>query len=95
MLEHSRGNLGSWKKALLGLGLVLRGRNLPAGDTFGRQIAALRKRRELGQRALARMVGVTQPTVIRLESEGSGRLDTLESVLTVLGALLLVYRAFR
>jgi len=61
MLERSRGNLASWNKTLLALGLVLRGRNLPAGDTLGRQIAALRKHRELGQRALAIMVGVTQP----------------------------------
>lgn len=86
LLERSRGNLDSWNKALATMQLVVKGRNLPAGDSLGRQIAALRKRRGIGQRVLAKMVGVTQPTVVRLELEDVGRLDTLERVLTVLGA---------
>ena len=55
-------------------------------------MAALRKRRGIGQRALATMVGVTQPTIVRLERESNGRLDTLERILTVLGAGALLMR---
>jgi phage N-6-adenine-methyltransferase len=68
------------------LGLVVRGRNLPAGKTLGEQIAAARKRKGIGQRLLAEMAGVTQPTIIALERSGRGRLETLNRVLTVLGA---------
>jgi phage N-6-adenine-methyltransferase len=86
LLERGRGNLVSWNKVLAAERLVVQGRNLPAGDNLGRQIAMLRKRRGLGQRELAKLAGVTQPTIVRLELAGGGRLDTLERVLTVLGA---------
>ncbi len=86
LLERGRGNLASWHKVLSALELVVLGRNLPAGENLGRQIAVLRKRRGIGQRALAKMVGVTQPTIIKLENQASGRLDTLERALKVLGA---------
>lgn len=86
LLERGRGNLLSSNQVLDSLELVVQGRNLPAGDKLGQQIAVLRKRRGLGQRELAKLVGVTQPTIIRLELETGGRLDTLERVLSVLGA---------
>jgi phage N-6-adenine-methyltransferase len=86
LLERSRGNLESWNKVLSVLGLVVRGRNLAAGKSVGQQISILRKRQGLGQRELAALVGVTQPTIISLEHDGCGRLDTLERVLSVLGA---------
>ena len=86
LLEHGRGNIVSWNKALTAMGLLIAGRNLPAGNDLGQRIALLRKRRGLGQRALAKLAGVTQPTIVSLELQDNGRLDTLERVLTVLGA---------
>jgi len=86
LLERGRGNLESWHAALKHLGLELLGRNLPAGDALGRRLATLRRHRGLGQRELAVLVAVTQPTVVALERQGRGRLSTLERVLGALGA---------
>ena len=85
-LEAGRGNLDSWRAALGHLDLELVGRNLPAGTSLGEQLATLRRHRGLGQRELAELVGVTQPTLVALERRGHGRLSTLERVLVVLGA---------
>jgi phage N-6-adenine-methyltransferase len=76
----------TWHAALDALKLTLVGRNLPGGKTLGMQLATLRRRRGISQAALARMAGVTKPTIGALEREGKGRLSTLEHVLTVLGA---------
>jgi phage N-6-adenine-methyltransferase len=85
-LEQGRGTLDSWSAALVALRLTLAGRNLPGGETLGERLTTLRRRRGLSQEALARLVGVTKPTVGALESQGRGRLSTLRGVLTVLGA---------
>jgi transcriptional regulator with XRE-family HTH domain len=85
-LERGLGNLATWTKALDALGWTLRGRNLPAGDSIGRQVAILRKRQKLSKRSPAAMAGITQPTVIALEVRNSGRLSSLNAILTVLGA---------
>lgn len=85
-LERSRGNLASWYTALNVLGLMVVAPQLPPGAHLGQQIAALRKRRGLSQRALCEVACTTQPTLIRLEAGLSGRLSTLERVLTALGA---------
>lgn len=85
-LEQGSGTLESWQAALNALGLVLSGRNLPGGETTGKRLATLRRRRGLTQEALARSVGVTKPTIGVLEREDRGRLSTLQAVLTVLGA---------
>jgi len=86
LLEQGRGNLGTWKRLLGHLGLVLVGRNLPAAASLGESLAALRRYRGLSQREMAELVGVTPPTIVALEREERGRLSTLERVLTVLGA---------
>ena len=85
-LENGRGNLTSWNKVLLVLDVTLAGRNLPPGDSIGSQIAELRRRRDLGQRSLASIVGTTQPSIVMLERMSSGRLDVLDRVLGVLGS---------
>ena len=85
-LERGLGNLTTWTKALDALGWTLRGRNLPAGDSIGRQVAILRKRQKLSQRSLATMSGLTHPTVVALEVRNTGRLSSLNAILTVLGA---------
>ena len=86
LLECGGGNLRSFWTALEHTGRELRGRNLPPGVNLGEQIMLLRKRRELSQRSLSAMVGTTQPTIIKLERENTGRLRVLEVVLRVLGA---------
>ena len=85
-LERGLGNLTTWTKTLKALGWTLRGKNLPAADSIGRQVALLRKRQKISQRSLASMAGITQPTVIALEVRNTGRLSSLYAVLTVLGA---------
>ena len=85
-LEQGTGTLQSWEAALTALGLVLRGRNLPGGETIGERLITLRRRRGLSQEAVARGVGVTKPTIGALERNGRGRLSTLQGVLDVLGA---------
>lgn len=86
LLESGRGNLESFHTVLARLGLVLEGRNLPAGSSLGIRLALLRRHRGLSQRALADLVAVTQPTIGALERRGQGRLSTLDRVLTALGA---------
>ena len=86
LLEQGRGTLNSWQAALDALGLIHSGRNLPGGETLGRRIATLRRRRKLSQESLAELADVTKPTIGALEREGKGRLSTLQKVLDVLGA---------
>lgn len=85
-LEGGRGNLDSWQAVLEQLGLELAGRNLPGGSSLGERLTILRRRRGLSQRELAKLIDVTQPTLIALEKRSEGRLLTLDRVLTVLGA---------
>ena len=63
LLENGKGGLQSWSNALEALKLRLYGRNLPRQDGIGAQVAEIRKRRGLGQRALAQMVQVTNTRV--------------------------------
>src|SRR5271157_2658987 len=86
LLERTHGNLTSWNVVLGALALEVAGRNLPAGETLGRSIAALRRSRGFTQRGLAELVGVTQPTILALERYGRGRLEILDRVLVRLGA---------
>jgi phage N-6-adenine-methyltransferase len=85
LLERGRGNVRTWAAVLEGLGLELIGRNLPAGAHIGSQLATLRKRRGLGQRAVAALVGVSQPMLVMFERDRRGRVQTLDRLLTVLG----------
>ncbi len=86
LLERGMGNLSSFAKVLDALGVKLWARNLPPGESIGRRIAELRRRRRLSQRALATLVATTQPTLVRLERKGRGRLDLFERALVRLGA---------
>ena len=86
LLERGRGNLTSLIKAVETLGLVLEGGSLPAGDSIGKRVAALRKRQGFGQREFAEMVSITQPTLVSLERHNRGRVDTLERILVTLEA---------
>lgn len=86
LLEQGQGYLTSFYATLDVLNLTIAGRNLPQGKSIGEQMAVLRQRRSLGQRELAQMVGVSQPTIINIERCNRGKLNILESALTVLGA---------
>jgi transcriptional regulator with XRE-family HTH domain len=86
LLESGRGNLSSWERALQTVGLLLQGRSLPPAGSLGRRVAELRKRHGMSQRALARLVNCSHPTIVALEGKGRGRLDLLQRVLEHLGA---------
>lgn len=86
LLERGQGNIDSWRKVATALGMRLRGKNLPRAASLGKQLALLRRRRGIGQRGLAALMGVAQKTIVRLERWGHGRLATLERALAVLGA---------
>jgi transcriptional regulator with XRE-family HTH domain len=86
LLEQGQGNLTSFWQVLEVLSLEIVGRNLPAGETIGEQIATLRTRKGISQRELVKLVGVSQPTLIALERHSTGRVQTLDRVLTILGA---------
>ena len=86
LLESERGSLASWNAALAALGLEMTGRNLPAGETLGSRIAALRRSRGFSQRAMAELAEVTPPTIVALERHGRGRLETMSRILSRLGA---------
>jgi transcriptional regulator with XRE-family HTH domain len=68
------------------LGFEQQGRQLPAAPQTGQRLALLRKRRGVSQRALCQLVGCSQPTLIQLEKNDAGRLETLNAALIVLGA---------
>ncbi|SCA55925.1 DNA-binding helix-turn-helix protein (fragment) [Candidatus Terasakiella magnetica] len=67
------------------MGLEIVGRGLPAGNNIGQRIEHLRKRKQLSKSELARSVDVARQTIIRLESQSTGRVDTLSRVFDVLG----------
>ena len=85
-LEAGSGNLASFQKVLQALDLKLWGKNLPAGDTIGGRIVALRRRRSMSQKALASHAKVSHPVIVRLERQSRGRLKLLDQVLSILGA---------
>src|SRR4051812_41885245 len=58
LLETTRGTLATWNAALAALGLEVIGRTLPAAETLGQSIAALRRSRGFSQRALAELAEV-------------------------------------
>jgi transcriptional regulator with XRE-family HTH domain len=86
LLEQGQGNLTTFWTVLHALNLDIMGRNLPPGERMGERIVTLRKRKGMSQRALASLIEATQPTLIALERHCTGRLYTLDRVLTVLGA---------
>src|SRR5262245_14723706 len=86
LLEHGQGNLTSFWAVLSTLNLDIVGRNLPPGQHIGERIITLRQRKGMKQRELVKLVGVSPPTLVDLERHATGRLQTLDRVLTVLGA---------
>src|SRR5262249_30280756 len=86
LLEHCQGNLTSFWAVLSTLNLDVIGRNLPPGGHIGERIITQRKRKGVRQRELVKLVGVSPPTLVDLERHATGRLPTLDRVLTVLGA---------
>jgi len=86
LLERGQGNLTTLWQVLEVLNLEIAGRNLPAGAMIGERIVMLRKRKGRSQRALASISETTQPTLIALERHATGRLPTLDRVLTGLVA---------
>lgn len=86
LLETGSGTIRSWNLALDALRVRLHGKNLPSGPSIGARVRLLRNRRQLSQRELARLIGVSPPTIVQLERGNRGRLSTLNAVLLALGA---------
>ncbi len=86
LLERGRGNLSSFFRVIDVLGLRVFGRNVPNESSIGQQIVTLRKRKKIGRRQLAQLIGSTQPTIIALENHNKGRLQVLDAALTILGS---------
>lgn len=84
--ENLRGTASTYVHILRAIGVELRGRNLPAGDEIHRQVRTLRQRRGISGRSLARLIGVSHPSIVNFENYGSGRLVMLNACLVVLGA---------
>ena len=75
-LEAGVGNLNSLERYMNALGVIIywHGR----GEThYGRSLADRRKHIGISQRAIARRIGVSHRTIIALENNFSGRVDTL------------------
>lgn len=53
-------------------------------DNLGGVLALRRSQKGLSQRELAKRLGITQPTVVALETRTSGRMDTLQKCLHIL-----------
>ena len=87
-LEAGRGSVETLLAAAAALGLRLDGRSLPPGDGLGERIRALRMRRGLSQSMVARLAGVSSPSVGALERGRSQHIAVLESVARVIGAAL-------
>lgn len=84
-LEAGGGGVAAFQRALAALGVVLRYRNA-AAVPIAEVIRTLRTRRGLSQKELARVAGVSRPTIGSLERSGAGQLAPLERVLVALGA---------
>ncbi len=86
LLESGRGNIRTLGVVLNVLRVELRGKNLPGAETLGRQLALIRRRSRISQRELASLIGTTQPSIVNLERRVTGRVQTLDRALAVLGA---------
>lgn len=83
LLEQGRGNLSSLSVYLTALQLRMHWLDVK-GNNHGATLAMRRKKIGTSQRALADKIGVSHRTIISLENEFRGRLDTLMEVLSAL-----------
>lgn len=84
-IERGLGRLSSFQVILQKLNLEIIGMNLPSGKSIGDRLRLLRKRKGLSQRRVAKLVGVSVPSIIALETADKGLFKTALQVLTVLG----------
>ena len=73
------------------LGLEVGGRSLPAGDALGARLAALRKRRGISRRSLAKIAEMHPQTIAAVEADKSPLLSSVERVAVALGAGLFLH----
>ena len=83
-VENARGQLSSVSSIIAAVGLVWGWPDSVTHDP-GQSLAALRLARGLSQRAMARRIGVTQPTIIALETRFTGTLPVLLAYLGAIG----------
>lgn len=80
MLEGGEGSVASARSAMGALGLVWAWPE-PITENPGEALARLRREAGLSQRAMARAIGSTQPTIIALEKKFTGTLPRLAAYL--------------
>jgi transcriptional regulator with XRE-family HTH domain len=85
-LEQGKGNLKSFYQALKSLTIEVRGYNLPQGKHLGERISHLRCSRKVSQRTLCCLIACSQPSLINLEKNNKGRVETLNKALLALGS---------
>lgn len=82
-LERGKGNIGSYLSCLSGLNLDLRWAGMPE-YCHGRSLAIRRRKAGFSQRNAAVRLNVSHRTIIALETQFIGRIDTLDSYLSLL-----------
>ena len=86
--ERGEGALKTFVALAATLDMGIGGRSLPPGATLGGRLAALRKRRKMGQRTVAQVAGISPTTLAALERSSGGHLATVIAVGEALGAQL-------
>lgn len=84
LCEKSLGTIQSYLSLVDALGRKLRWTGFSTDENYGKILALRRKKRGLSQRAIANAIGVTQPTIVTMERQFKGRVETLEKLLTFL-----------
>jgi len=80
MLERGEGSIASARSAMAPLGLVWTWPD-PVTENPGEALVRLRREAGLSQRAMARAIGATQPTIIAMERQFTGTLPRLAAYL--------------
>ncbi|HHX91393.1 MAG TPA: transcriptional regulator [Paracoccus sp.] len=80
MLERGEGSIASARSAMASLGLIWSWPE-PITEDPGEALARLRNEAGLSQRAMARAIGTSQPTIIALEKRFTGTLPRLAGYL--------------
>ncbi len=86
--ERGEGALKTFMSLAAVLDMQIGARSLPLGTTLGARLATLRGRREMGQRVVAQLAGISPTTLAALERNSGGHLATVIRVGEALGAQL-------
>lgn len=83
--ERGQGLLATYMSLADGLDMEIGGRPLPPGASLGERLAAVRRRRRIGRRILARMANVSPTTVAAIERTSGGQVASMARIAAALG----------